>query len=271
LKLLSSVEKTLRVLEAFSPDRQELSTIQLSRLLEMDKSSVSRIVVTLHHHGYLNKNSLNNKYRLGAKLVELGNQVLLRYDQLDLGGIAAPFLRELADKIEEVVHLGILDEQDVVTLKKMDGGQIVTVDTKVGGRYPAYACALGKVLLSGLPKEELRNMIAASPLKRRTPNTIVDTQALIEETDLVRRQGYAFEDEESFLGICCVAAPVKDHDGRVIAALSATVPKQRSDERRMKEILKHVIEAGELISRQIHGGFIKNNTGGKAWKKSLPI
>jgi IclR family KDG regulon transcriptional repressor len=253
LKLLSSVVKTLRVLEAFSADRQELSTIELSRMLGMDKSSVSRIVVTLQHHGYLNRNNLNGRYRLGAKLIDLGNQVLRRYDQLDIGEIAAPFLRELSNLIREVVHLGILDNRDVVTLKKMDGGQIVTVDTKVGGRYPAYACALGKVLLAGLPPEDLSRLMNMGPLSSRTPRTIVEIQALTEEIALVRQRGYAYEDEESFLGICCVAAPIQSHDGEVLAALSATVPKQRSDVQRMKEIRRHVVEAGRRISEQIYG------------------
>jgi IclR family KDG regulon transcriptional repressor len=253
LKLLSSVVKTLRVLEAFSAERQELSTIELSRLLEMDKSSVSRIVVTLQHHGYLNKNTLNGKYRLGAKFIDLGNQVLNRYDRLDIGEIAAPFLRQLSDTVEEVVHLGILDNQDVVTLKKMNGGQIVTVDTKVGGRYPAYACALGKVLLAGLSDEKRRQVLGRKPLVPRTPNTIVEIPSLLEEIDSVGKLGYAFEYEESFLGICCVAAPIKSPGGEVLAALSVTIPKQRSGEGRMQEIRGHATDIGERISRQIYG------------------
>ena len=253
MKLLSSVVKTLRVLETFSAERQELSTIELSRFLGMDKSSVSRIVVTLQHHGYLNKNALNGKYRLGAKFIDLGNQVLNRYDDLDIGEIAAPFLRRLSDTVKEVVHLGILDNQDVVTLKKMNGGQIVTVDTKVGGRYPAYACALGKVLLAGLSDEKRRQVLGSKPLVPRTPNTIVELACLLEEIDSVGKLGYAFEYEESFLGICCVAAPIKSSSGDVLAALSVTIPKQRSDERRMLEIRRHATDIGGRISRQIYG------------------
>lgn len=253
MTLLSSLVKTLRVLEAYSAERQELSTIELSRILEMDKSSVSRIVVTLHHRGYLHKNVLNGKYRLGGKFIDLGNQVLSRYDRLDIGEIAAPFLRELANTIREVVHLGILDGGEVVTLTKMDGGQIVTVDTKVGGRYPAYACALGKVLLAGLPNDELSRLMGAGPLPARTPKTIVEVPAVLEELERGRRAGYAREDEESFVGICCVAAPIKDHGGRVLAALSATIPKQRSDEERMERVIRHVRETGERISGQVYG------------------
>lgn len=253
MKLLSSVVKTIRVLEAFSPQRQELSTIELSKLLEMDKSSVSRIVVTLQAQGYLRKSTLNGKYRLGAKFIDLGNQVLNGYDQLDIGETAGPFLRGLSDTIQEVVHLGILDNQDVVTLKKMNGGQIVTVDTKIGGRYPAYSCALGKVLLAGLSEERRLEVLKRSPLTPRTPHTIVEIPAVLEQIASAAERGYAFEYEESFLGICCVAAPIKNQNGEVLAALSATIPKQRSGEGRMKEILRHVVETGVQISRQIHG------------------
>ncbi|MBN2552350.1 MAG: IclR family transcriptional regulator [Spirochaetales bacterium] len=253
MKLLSSVVKTFRVLEAFSLERQELSTIELSKLLEMDKSSVSRIVVTLQHQGYLDRNALNGRYRLSAKFIDLGNQVLNRYDQLDIGEIAMPFLRHLSDTIREVVHLGILDDQEVVTLKKMNGGQIVTVDTKVGGRYPAHSCALGKVLLAGLSEEKRRQILGTGPLLPRTPNTIVELPALREEIARVGAQGYAFEYEESLPGICCVAAPIKDPQGEVLAALSATIPKQRSDREHMREILRHVVETGIRIAQQIYG------------------
>jgi IclR family KDG regulon transcriptional repressor len=253
LKRLGSVEKTLRVLEAYSSDRQELSTIELSRLLAMDKSSVSRIVLTLQHHGYLNRNPSTGKYRLGAKLVDLGNQVLDRYDQLDLGEVASPYLHELARKIEEVVHLGVLDDEEVINLKKVAGGQIVTVDTKVGGRYPAHACALGKVLLAGIPAEELAQRLDARPLQRRTEHTLVDPQALIREIQRVRKQGYALEREESFIGLCCAAAPIRGSGGKVVAAVSATVPKQRSDRARMEEILRRVRATAAQISAQIQG------------------
>ena len=254
LKLLSSVAKTLRVLEAFSADRQELSTIELSRLLSMDKSSVSRIVVTLQHHGYLSRNSLNGRYRLGAKLIDLGNQVLQRYDSLDIGETAGPFLRELSNTIREVVHLGILDGGDVVTLRKVGGGQIVTVDTRVGGRYPAYACALGKVLLAGLPDDRLARLIEGVPLVPRTPHTIVEESALLTEIQRVRSQGYADENEESFVGLCCVAVPIRGHGGAVLAALSATVPKQRSDGKRMNDIRDQIARAAGRISEQMYGG-----------------
>lgn len=251
MKLLSSLSKTLRVLEAFSEERQHLSTIELSRLLEMDKSSVSRIVMTLTHHGYLNKSQTNGKYYLGAKFIDLGNQVLHRFDQLDIGDIAAPYLHELSEEIKETVHLAVLDNKEVVTIKKMDGGQIVKVDTKVGRRYPAYACALGKVLLSGLSELEFKKTMEDVTFIPRTPNTIVDLSVLKEELERVRRQGYAYEDEESFLGICCLAAPVKNYKGRVLAAVSATIPKQRMDTSRLEETAEEIKRCGEKISNQI--------------------
>ncbi len=251
MKLLSSLSKTLRVLESFSEERQQLSTIELSRLLDMDKSSVSRIVMTLTHHGYLNKSQSTGKYYLGAKFIDLGNQVLHRFDQLDIGDIAAPYLHELSEKIKETVHLAVLDNREVVTIKKMDGRQIVKVDTKVGRRYPAYACALGKVLLGGLSELEFKKTMEGVTFVPRTPNTIESLPALIDELERVRKQGYAYEDEESFPGICCAAAPVKNYKGRVLAAVSATVPKQRMDASRLKEIVLEIKECGEKISGQI--------------------
>lgn len=255
VNILSSLAKALQVLEAFAPERPELSTIDLSRLLDMDKSAVSRIVVTLRHFGYLQKNEQTNKYSLGSKCIDLGSRAMHRYKETDICDVSTPFLQELSHNIEEVVHLGVLEGEDVVTLRKFGGGQMVTVNTRVGGRYPAHSCSLGKVLLSGLSDAELDQVLASVNLVKRTPKTVTDLQMVRQGIQDVRRQGFAYEDEESFVGICCLAVPITDYQGHIIASISVTVPKQRGGEERMKELLSHLQKAGMDISSQIGGHF----------------
>jgi IclR family KDG regulon transcriptional repressor len=247
--ILSSVKKAFQVLEIFTPDYPELGVTEISNKLKLDKSSISRILSTLTSAGFLEKNPFNRKYRLGWKLVDLGNRVVNRYN--DVRDCASPFMEDLAQKIKEIVHLSILDKNEIVYLEKKGEGQPLTVATKVGGRNPAYSSAMGKVLLAGLSQKELSDVLAMGPLIRSTPNTITEIPKLKNELEKVRKQGYAIDNEESFIGIKCVAAPIKDTKGKVIAAISASVPTQRMGRERLKEIRAYVLETAYRISQQI--------------------
>jgi IclR family KDG regulon transcriptional repressor len=245
---LSSVKKALRVLQTFTEDRTELGVTQIADLLKSHKSSVSRILMTLMAEGFVEKSPLTNKYRLGMKLVDLGNRVLSRFDLKDY---ASPYLEALAQKTNEIVHLSILDKDEILYIDKKGAGQVLTVATKLGGRNPAHACGMGKVLLSGLPQEELMKILSAAPLKRFTPTTITEIPKLLKEFEKIRRQGFAIDNEESFTGIKCVAAPITDGRGNVIAAMSATVPTQRMEKERMRELAALVTDCARQISDQI--------------------
>ncbi|RKX78025.1 MAG: IclR family transcriptional regulator [Spirochaetes bacterium] len=260
MQLLSSVLKSLKVLDLFTEEMPELSLTQISRLVNSHKSSVFRILNTLDRAGFLEKNKKTNKYRLGLKLVELANRVLNSYS---LREIASSYMEELAEKTGEIIHLSILDGMEIVYLEKKGQGQPVTVGTKVGGRNPAYASAMGKVLLAGLPEQEFRELLGKVTLKKFTPNTISEVPDLIKELETVRKRGYAVDDEETFLGIRCVAAPIKDSEGKVVAAMSVTVPKLRMNKRRMRELRRLVIDTAQKISERSAGikeGLIKKGS-----------
>ena len=245
---LSSVKKALQVLQTFSDDRTELGVTQISELVRSHKSSVSRILMTLSAEGFVEKNPLTHKYRLGMKLVELGNRALSRFDLKDHAG---PFLEELARKTSEIIHLSILDKNEIVYVDKKGEGQVLTIATKIGGRNPAYACAMGKVLLSGLSPEALVEVLPLSPLVRFTPTTIAEIPKLRKELEKIRKQGFAVDNEESFPGIRCVAAPIKDRRGHMIAAISATVPAMRMGRERIKEIKGLVLETARRLSERV--------------------
>jgi len=247
--VLSSVKRTFQVLDVFTSNQPELSLTEISSKLRSDKSSISRILVTLTSAGFLERNPMNRKYRLGWKLVDLGNRVLSRYN--DIRECANPFLEELGQKITEIVHLSILDGNQIVYLEKKGVGQTLTVATQIGGRSPAHSSAMGKVLLSGLSQNELSDILAASPLIRFTPNTITEIPKLRKHLEEIRNQGFAIDNEESFLGIKCVAAPIKNANGKILAAVSASVPTQRMGRERLKEIRTYVLETAHRISQQI--------------------
>jgi len=248
---LGSIIKALRVLETFSGGEPERGVTEISELLKIHKSSISRIISTLAFAGFLEKNLLTGKYRLGFKLAALGSRVLGHYDLRDH---ASPFMIDLAKKTKEIIHLSILDQTDIVYLDKRGEGQTLTVSTKVGGRSPAHACGMGKVLLSGLSQEDLQKFLASSPLAKLTPKTITEVPRLVKELERVRKSGFAIDDEESFLGIRCVAAPIYGKQGRIEGALSITVPKQRMDQKRMEGLKSEVVETARAISERVQIG-----------------
>ncbi len=245
---LSSIKKALRILQTFTQNEPELRVTEISRIHRIHKSSASRIVGELVSAGFLEKNRVTNKYRLGLKLIDLGSFVLNRYD---LREHAVPFIEELARRTGEIVHISILDKDEIVYLEKKGEGRALTVGTKIGGRSPAHASSMGKVLLAGLSRQELSQLFSRGPLVRCTPFTITKIPELLTELDKVRKQGFAVDDEESFHGVRCVAAPIHDRSGRIVAAISVTAPKQRMNQARMKGIKHEVIETAQLISHRL--------------------
>ncbi len=248
MNLLSSVKKSLEVLQVFSGDQLEMSVTEISKVLNSHKSSISRILITLASEGFVEKNPQTNKYRLGLKVLELASLVMQRYDLREHAG---PYMEELAQRLGEITQLSLLDGNEIVYLEKKGQGQTLTVATKVGGKHPAHASAMGKVLLSGLSNRELSDILAIEPLVKCTPHTISEMPELLKELDQVKKRGFALDDEEGFLGIRCVAAPIYNREGKIISAMSTTVPKQRMGDRRTNEIRKQIVETTRLISERI--------------------
>jgi IclR family acetate operon transcriptional repressor len=137
-----------------------------------------------------------------------------------------------------------------VYLEKKGHGQVLTVATRIGGRNPAHASAMGKALLAGLPEKELRRLLGRGPLPALTEHTISEVPALLEELERIRRQGFALDDEETFPGIRCVAAPIRNARGATLAAISVTVPRSRLDSRRRQDLRELVVAAARSVSER---------------------
>jgi IclR family KDG regulon transcriptional repressor len=255
MPILSSVSNALTLLDAFTADKPEPTLSELARQIGVHKSSAFRLLSTLEAHGFVEKSPAGHGYRLGWKLLELAGRLLSRYELREL---AAPHMEQLAQRSGEIVHLSVLDGGEIVYLEKKGRSQPLTVSTTVGGRSPAHASAMGKVLLAGLSEEQLRRTLSGLSLRRFTPTTITDRKQLRRELAAIRRQGYALDNEETFPGIRCVAAPLRDQGGRVVAALSVTSPTQRMSARRQAEIRQWVTDTAARISERIRVGGINS-------------
>jgi DNA-binding IclR family transcriptional regulator len=246
--LSSAVGRAFDILEAIGRSASGLSNSDLSRTLKIPKSSASYILRTMEQRGYLRRDRSSGKYKLGFKFLILSRGALAG---MDLKETALPVLRELTDRTSFTSNLAILDGHEVVYIEKAVAPGFIQMDTWVGRRLPAHATSVGKALLAFLPEKELETLLKGVSLERRTPKTIGAYSRLVRELEIVRRQGYSVDDEESSKGVCCIGAPVFGGFGRVEAAISVSGIKEQVNEMGLRKVANRVIEAAKKISEQI--------------------
>lgn len=211
-----SAERALLMLEYLAETgRAGLGTI--ARGLRLNKSTAHRFLSTLVRAGYVRQDPVDRTYTLTTRVVEIASQVVQR---LQIHPVVHPVLEELAATVGETVHLGILDGYDLVYIDKVEGNSTVLMASRIGARDACHSTALGKVLLSGLAEAEWDAYIRRRGLTRRTARTITRRERLLDELRRVREKGWAADDVENEEGIRCLAAPVRDHRGQMVAAMS---------------------------------------------------
>jgi len=242
------LEKTMNLLSRFDSSRAEWGVTELSKDLEINKSTVSKILSTLENHRYLVKNTENRKYKLGLRWFELGSLVA---SQLDPQKEALVYMEELNRKVGETVHLVVMDDFDIVYINKVESPQSLRIGTRVGGRLPAHCTGVGKVLLAALSPEELSIFLKKRPLKRFTPSTITSPERLKEALAQIRAQGYALDREEFNGGLMCVAAPIKDYSHKIIGAISISGPTSRIRQKNLEKLIPRVKNTAQKISQRL--------------------
>lgn len=247
-RLIQSIERAADVLELFLTSHQELSVKEISDMLGLSKSTVHGIIKTLEFRGYLQQNPDDLKYKLGLKLFELGTRVS---GQFDLGKIARPIIKELVDELKETVHLVVFERGEVIYVEKLDGPRALRIYSQVGKKAPIHCTGVGKSILAFQEKEEIENLLANAELEPYTEFTMTDKEEIINHLQTVREQGYATDDEEIELGLKCVAAPIFDHHGKAIAAISCAAPKIRMGDERLPEVIQRIKEAADRISQSM--------------------
>ncbi|MEW5979658.1 MAG: IclR family transcriptional regulator [Acidobacteriota bacterium] len=246
--MVKSASRALDVFELLVNHRQGLTVSQISRELELPVSSAFELVQTLTQRSYLEAVPGVKAYRLGLKLLEIGSTYLREFSLLDE---ARPIMRELVRICDETVNLAILDKTDILFMAKEEGTKSMRLVSYVGKRLPAHATALGKVLLSALSETELEALYRNVKLERLTSKTISGFASLKKELRWVRLHGYAEDEQETSAGLHCLAAPIYNHQHRVVAALSISLPSVRLDRRRLNELIGLVLSGAGRISQSI--------------------
>lgn len=214
------LEKALIILEYIASQPNGVSLTDICSRLQMAKSSAYTLLMTFVNMGYLKK-STNNRFVIGMKPFEIGSKFV---ENNDFSLYSHDVLKELVSVVDETAHLAILDGSDVIYLSKYDCSHVVRMSSSVGKRIPAHATALGKALLSGKTDDEIREMYDSNKMKKITPNTIDNIDVLLQQLSEVRRTGFAFEQEESTLGVRCIAAPIRKNTGVIYLGLSISIP-----------------------------------------------
>jgi IclR family acetate operon transcriptional repressor len=242
------VRKTFSILRAFQHADECLTSQELSKRANMPKASCHRLVQTLEEVGVLTRGP-HGRYRLGMMLSSLSRNVasndLLRE-------VASPILGDLATRRNLTLHLGVLEGGMVLYLTKVATRTSFPTHTRPGCYLEAYCSGLGKVLLSALQEEQLESFILDGDLVALTPNTITERGALRSELRQVRALGFAIDNCESRMDTYCVAVPIRDCDGNVIAAISATCDAQSIAKDTIPAICDELSNAAGMFSERLY-------------------
>jgi len=245
--MLQTIQKAGELLALFDRDHAEWGLREAGEKLKMAKSSTHDLMSSLAKLGFLNKTE-DNRYRLGWRLVTL-SEVLLATTELRQE--AHPVMEELAVRYQETIHLAVLEDTQAVYVDKLEGRQAVRVElTSLGARLYAHCSSLGKVLLAYSSENEVKRIIKTAGLPRFTPNTITDEEELQQNLVKIQKQGFAYDMEEIMPDLCCVAAPIYNHKGHVIAAISMSIPAYRF-RRSQIEYRDAVIRSARAISKRL--------------------
>jgi len=239
---------TFLIFDVLIRKNQPVSIHELTEVLNIYPSSIHRILDTLNYLGYIEKKLDSDTYQIGLKATELG---MVRLNQISLIKEAMPYIEALSKEFNENVYLGVLFEGEVMFEAKKEAPRKISLITHVGTRAPVHSTALGKVLIAGLSKKERKKIIGNKSLRRLTKNTIINKKVLENEIEKIQKIGYAIDDEENENEIKCVAAPIKDNNGKVVAAISISGPSYRFNTAQQKIMIKAVIETAKQISSRL--------------------
>lgn len=211
-----------KILECFNEQSEALTSKEISEILDLNTSLVWRLIYTLEYLGYLKKLPKGDKYLLGFKGLKFAKTIL---NKLEIRNKAHPYLKKLAKKIKLNLNLTILNKNKALLIDSVNSPDIPDNYFHIGRYFPLYCSSSGKILLANQPKEKIRKIIDDINFKKMTENTITDRNKLINQLKEIKEQNYAIDDEEYLKHTKCLAVPINDKTGKVVASLSMSTRK----------------------------------------------
>ena len=245
MERIKSLEKCIAILTCISRNPNNLSLEEITKLTNLKKTTCFRLLKSMKDLGLIEMIFSTKRYTLGPKIISLG---LSGLSKLDLHKIALPFLKRLSEETGETVNLSILDGTDILFIERIRSEYIFNINLKVGDRLPAIRTSQGKVILSYLSTKEINSIIKKiyKDLDSKEYDNVFGK--LNEEFEMVRRIGFYYSDGELEKGLCGIAAPIFNHEKKVVAAINVAYGKARHDE---ETIVAHFSECVMKTSKEI--------------------
>jgi IclR family transcriptional regulator, KDG regulon repressor len=241
------IDRTLDIIELLSTEQNGLGVTEISKRTNLHKTTVHRILSSLYTRNYVEKNK-NGEYKIGLKLIEIAG---CHINELELQTEARSYLLELSSKYNLTSHLGVLDGLDVVYIEKLETYSHMRLYKQIGYRTPAYCSSLGKCLLSSLSEMELEEIMANCTFERFTANTICDINSFKKHLRNIRIQKWAMDNQEQTIGQRCIAAPIYDYRGDVIAAVSGSGNLEQLPDEKINVIADYIVNIAIEISKRL--------------------
>lgn len=223
---VQAVDRVLDILDCFSFQRQRLNLAEIVRLTGLNKTTAKRLVANLTGRGYLKQDAANKRYELGMRLFELGGIV---FSSFSLREAATLPMTRLQNQTGATVLLGTVMDDHLVYVDKREGTGMIRIFSDIGWRRPLHYGMLGMVLMSYLEDDHIQKILAKTPLKAYTDNSITDNKTFFDRLKNIRANGFLIEREEAVAGIMGIAAPIMDYSRRAAAALGVAIPLVEKD------------------------------------------
>lgn len=245
---IQSLDRGLLILEEVGKSSEPVSLGHLAAMLAIDRSSAFRLANTLKRRGFLTNPSSGKDYILGPSVWRLSQ----RYNWSKmLVTVAHEHLKALAAEINETAHLAVIQGRKALFIDHAASSHVIAIAGQAGEFVPLYCTSHGKALLCDFDERELVDLFGAKPLKAYTKHTILNCRSLAEECRTIHQQGFATDESEYVEGVNCVAAPIRDRDGAIIASIGISAPANRFPRERHKDYTQKVVAAAMLIGRMV--------------------
>ena len=240
---MSAVERTVLILETLSK-AEAINLENLAKATSLPKATLLRFLSSLVSLGYVYRDSAD-QYHLTLKMFMVGSRSL---SHIDLVSTAKPFAKKLSEVLGETVHMGILEGDQAVYVLKEESSYTLRMYSRIGKSIPLYCTAIGKIFLSEMTPEDLQNYLRSHTLKPYTSRTVGSVDALRQQLELIRQRGWSIDDQEHEDNIMCIASPVRDYTGSVVAAMSVSWPLFRFNQADFEKIVEEITNATDALS-----------------------
>jgi len=245
---IKSVDKAFVILDIVSNHKDGIPLTEIAAEMGIGKSSAHHLISTLVNNGYLKQNEFNKKYKLGLKTIEIGNKCL---KNLSVSHIGFPYLKEIAERINETAYLAKIDGEHLVIIETLNSTHTIRPFDITVAENEYHTSALGKILLSTLDEKTLKSFLGNKGLIKYTKNTITSYNQLKKELGSIIEKRIAFDREEMEDGLFCIASPIVNPTSSIIGAIGVSIPKQRFNFKKENEIAVLIKNAALSISKEL--------------------